>query len=118
MRKIIFPLAALAVPARDLPQARPAYLDQVPPLTLPEDLRPEEVDGQLRLLLASPACASRRWFYDQYDGTVRGNTLLHQGEADAGLIRVEGTPKALAVTCDGNSRLAPEPISLPFPEYA
>jgi len=103
---IDLPLAALAVPARDLPQARPGYLDQVSPLTLPEDLRPEEVDGQLRLLLASPACASRRWFYDQYDGTVRGNTLLHQGEADAGLIRVEGTPKALAVTCDGNSRLA------------
>ena len=100
------PALASAAPARDLPQARPAYLDAVTPLTLPEDLRPEEVDGQLRLLLASPACAGRGWFYDQYDGTVRGNTLLHQGEADAGLIRVEGTPKALALTCDGNSRLA------------
>jgi phosphoribosylformylglycinamidine synthase len=64
------------------------------------------VDAQLRRLLASPTIASKRWIFEQYDGTVRGNTLLRQGDADAGLIRVKGTAKAIAMKSDCNSRFA------------
>jgi len=100
----IQPLAD-AAPKYDRPQARPAYLDELD-RPLPEALAPGAVDAQLRRLLASPTIASKRWIFEQYDGTVRGNTLLRQGEADAGLIRVKGTGKAVAMKSDCNSRYA------------
>jgi phosphoribosylformylglycinamidine synthase len=62
--------------------------------------------AQLRQLLASPTIASKHWIFQQYDGTVRGNTLLRQGDGDAGLIRVKGTAKAVAMKSDCNSRYA------------
>ena len=101
----IQPLAD-AAPKYDRPQARPAYLDEVNAMPMPTDLKPREVDAQLRALLASPTIASKRWIFEQYDGTVRGNTLLRQGEADAGLIRVKETSKAIAMKSDCNSRFA------------
>jgi phosphoribosylformylglycinamidine synthase len=101
----IQPLAD-AAPKYDRPQSRPAYLDEAARRPMPADLGPEEVDAQLRRLLASPTIASKRWIFEQYDGTVRGNTLLRQGEADAGLIRVKGTAKAIAMKSDCNSRFA------------
>jgi phosphoribosylformylglycinamidine synthase len=101
----IQPLAD-AAPKYDRPQSRPAYLDEAARRPMPADLGPEEVDAQLRRLLASPTIASKRWIFEQYDGTVRGNTLLRQGEADAGLIRVKGTGKAIAMKSDCNGRFA------------
>ncbi|MDR3671764.1 MAG: phosphoribosylformylglycinamidine synthase subunit PurL [Holophaga sp.] len=100
----IQPLAD-AAPKYDRPQARPGYLDQLD-RPLPGDLRPEEVPACLRQILASPTIASKRWIFEQYDGTVRSNTLLRQGEADAGLIRVKGTAKGIAMKSDCNSRYA------------
>jgi phosphoribosylformylglycinamidine synthase len=101
----IQPLAD-AAPKYDRPQARPAYLDPVNATPNPGDLSLGEVEAQLRSLLASPTIASKRWIFEQYDGTVRGNTLLRQGEGDAGLIRVKGTGKAIAMKSDCNSRFA------------
>ena len=101
----IQPLAD-AAPRYDRPQARPTYLDETLARPMPADLAPAEVDAQLRTLLASPTIASKRWIFEQYDGTVRGNTLLRQGDGDAGLIRVKGTQKAIAMKSDCNSRYA------------
>jgi phosphoribosylformylglycinamidine synthase len=101
----IRPLAD-AAPKYDRPQQRPAYLDEIASLALPGDLHTEEVDGQLRRLLASPTIASKHWVYEQYDGSIRDNTLLRQGDADAGLIRIKGTAKAVAMKSDCNSRYA------------
>jgi len=54
-------------------------------------------------LLASPTIASKRWVYRQYDHMVRTNTLVLAGMG-AGVIRVKGTARALAVSTDGNGR--------------
>ena len=107
-RVIDLPIQPLAdaAPKYDRPQTRPAYLDEVNARPLPGDLRPEDVEAQTRALLASPTIASKRWIFEQYDGTVRGNTLLRQGDGDAGLIRVKDTTKAVAMKSDCNSRYA------------
>jgi phosphoribosylformylglycinamidine synthase len=55
-------------------------------------------------LLQSPTIASKRWVYEQYDTTVRTNTVLGPGPGDAAVIRVRGTRKALAVKTDCNGR--------------
>ena len=55
-------------------------------------------------LLASPTIASKRWIYRQYDYMVRTNTIVLAG-LGAGVVRVKGTTRALAMSVDGNGRL-------------
>jgi phosphoribosylformylglycinamidine synthase subunit PurL len=54
-------------------------------------------------LLGSPNIASRRWVYEQYDSTVRTNTVVGPG-GDAGVLRIRGTNKGIAATVDCNGR--------------
>lgn len=54
-------------------------------------------------LLASPNYTSRRWVFEQYDTQVMADTVRRPG-ADAGVVRVHGTPKALAFTSDVTPR--------------
>jgi phosphoribosylformylglycinamidine synthase len=56
-----------------------------------------------RRLLASPGIASKRWVYRQYDHMVRTNTLSLPGMG-AAVVRVKGTPRALAMSVDCNAR--------------
>jgi phosphoribosylformylglycinamidine synthase len=53
--------------------------------------------------LASPTIASKRWVYRQYDHMVRTNTLVLPGMG-AGVVRVKGTRRALALSVDCNGR--------------
>jgi phosphoribosylformylglycinamidine synthase len=57
----------------------------------------------LRRLLDTPAVASKRWVYEQYDSTVQASTIIGPG-GDAALVRVPETRFALALTTDCNSR--------------
>jgi phosphoribosylformylglycinamidine synthase len=98
-----------AAPKYDRPRQRPGYLDAATAAPLPADLKPAEVERTLRQLLAAPTVASKRWIFEQYDGTVRSNTLLGMGRGDAGIIRVkdekgQDTGKAVAMSSDCNSR--------------
>jgi phosphoribosylformylglycinamidine synthase subunit PurL len=54
-------------------------------------------------LLASPTIGSKRWVYRQYDHMVRTNTLNMPGQG-AGVVRIKGTDRALALSVDGNGR--------------
>lgn len=58
--------------------------------------------ADLLKLMTSPALASRRWIAEQYDSQVGGDTLQTGG--DAGVVRVHGTKKALAITTDCTPR--------------
>jgi phosphoribosylformylglycinamidine synthase subunit PurL len=64
---------------------------------------PADLGETLRLLLASPNIANKRWVYRQYDSTVRTNTAVGPG-SDAAVVRVKGTEKALAMAVDCNGR--------------
>jgi len=66
--------------------------------------RPDTADvgGDLLKLLVSPNLSSRRWIYQQYDSQVGADTLQTGG--DAGVVRVPGTKKALAITTDCTPR--------------
>ncbi len=54
-------------------------------------------------LLSSPNLASKEWVYRQYDHMVRTNTVVLPG-ADAAVVRIKETRKALAIALDGNGR--------------
>ncbi len=70
----------------------------------PLDTIPDSNDpgADLLTLIASPNLASRRWISEQYDSQVMGDTLQTGG--DAGVVRVHGTNKALAITTDCTPR--------------
>jgi phosphoribosylformylglycinamidine synthase len=76
------------------------------PPTKPSAVRrqnPTDFGALLVHFLASPNLASKEWVYRQYDHMVRTNTVQLPG-ADAAVIRVKGTDKAIAMTLDGNGR--------------
>jgi phosphoribosylformylglycinamidine synthase subunit PurL len=90
------------------PMAEPEYLREVQTLNL--DALGRAGDGlqavathQLLALLTSPTIASKKWIYRQYDHMVRTNTINMPG-LGAGVVRIKGTGRALAMSVDGNGR--------------
>jgi len=74
---------------------------------MPEHIRLSENGGfslQLKSLLASPNICSKRWVWQQYDHMVQTNTVEAPGAGDAGVIRIKGSKRGLAMALDGNSR--------------
>lgn len=59
----------------------------------------------LKMLLASPNICSKHWVYEQYDHMVRTNTAILPG-ADAAVVRVKETRRAISMCLDGNGRFA------------
>jgi len=58
----------------------------------------------LKQLLASPNICGKRWVWQQYDHMVQTNTVEAPGAGDAGVIRIKGTERGLAMALDGNGR--------------
>ncbi len=63
----------------------------------------DDLTETLKDLLQRPTIASKEWVYNQFDTQARSNTVVAPG-ASAGVIRVAGTNKGLAMTSDCNSR--------------
>ncbi len=84
-------------------EREPEYLRKIKDVSISTIPEPPDYDDVLKILLASPTISSKRWVYEQYDHMVRTDTVLRPG-GDAAVIRIKGTEKAIALTCDGNSR--------------
>jgi phosphoribosylformylglycinamidine synthase II len=66
-------------------------------------LQLSDQNAALLALLGSPTIASKKWIYRQYDHMVRTNTINLPG-LGAGVVRIKGTERALAMSVDGNGR--------------
>src|ERR1700722_16160987 len=62
-----------------------------------------DLNGDLLALLSSADLCSKRWIWQQYDSTVRTNTLAGPG-GDAAIIRIKETGSSIAMSLDGNGR--------------
>src|SRR5437588_914183 len=109
---------AAEIPAHPLAEEGPVYNR---PLTKPAPRKETAADWfqfapegtnltqNLLKLLASPAIASKRWITEQYDTSVRTNTLAGPGAGDAAIVRIKDpktneVTRALALSTDGNGR--------------
>ncbi|UCH10312.1 MAG: phosphoribosylformylglycinamidine synthase subunit PurL [Fidelibacterota bacterium] len=90
-------------PQYTMPAEKPAYLEQVKPLDIESLPEPKNYNRTLLRLLSRPNIAHKGFVFEQYDSTIRTNTMLGPG-ADAAIIRVKGTHKALSLCTDGNGR--------------
>jgi phosphoribosylformylglycinamidine synthase len=95
-----------------------ALADEAPKYDRPHDTKPhrrapleapahisasKDLNGDLLKLVASPDLCSKRWIWEQYDYTVRTNTLVGPG-SDAAVVRVKETGTSIAMSLDGNGR--------------
>ncbi len=90
------------------PLARPAAQDALQAADPAPQLRDKfpagaDLAGELLALLASPTIADKTWVSRQYDHQLFLNTVVGPG-ADAAVLRVKGTSKALALSTDGKAR--------------
>jgi phosphoribosylformylglycinamidine synthase len=77
------------------------------PREMPEDVKLGETrdfTAHLEQLLASPNICGKRWVWQQYDHMVQTNTVEAPGAGDAGVIRIKGSRRGLAMALDGNGR--------------
>jgi phosphoribosylformylglycinamidine synthase len=109
---------AAEIPAHPLAEEGPVYQRPIsqPPLRreTPADWFSFSTEGSdftanFVKVLSSPAIASKRWITEQYDTSVRTNTLAGPGASDAAVIRIKDpetgvVKRALALATDGNSR--------------
>jgi phosphoribosylformylglycinamidine synthase len=63
-----------------------------------------DLTDDLKHLLASPNICGKRWVWQQYDHMVQTNTVEAPGAGDAGVIRIKGSQRGLAMALDGNGR--------------
>jgi phosphoribosylformylglycinamidine synthase II len=63
-----------------------------------------DLTDSLKRLLASPNICGKRWVWQQYDHMVQTNTVEAPGAGDAGVIRIKGSNRGLAMALDGNGR--------------
>src|SRR6266571_1355597 len=109
---------AAEIPAHPLAEEGPVYQRPIaapaPRIETEKDwfaFAPEGSDltANFVKLLASPAIASKRWITEQYDTSVRTNTLAGPGASDAAVVRIKdpktgAVKRALALATDGNGR--------------
>jgi phosphoribosylformylglycinamidine synthase len=96
------------IPSRPLADEAPLY-DR--PYTKPYRTAPMEppdfvssnLQADLEALLTSGDLCSKRWIWEQYDYTVRTNTLAGPG-TDAAIVRIKDTNTSVAMSLDGNGR--------------
>src|SRR5947208_8636179 len=109
---------AAEIPAHPLAEEGPVYHRPIaapsPRIQTEKDwfaFAPEgaNLTANLGKLLASPAIASKRWITEQYDTSVRTNTLAGPGASDAAVVRIKDpktgvVKRSLALSPDGNGR--------------
>ena len=104
---------AAEIPAHALAEEGPRYerpilkpaAESIPSAPLVEFvLERSDLTPNFCQLLASPAIASKKWITEQYDSMILTNTRIGPGAGDAGVVRLKGTKRALAIKTDGNGR--------------
>ncbi|MGH2729239.1 MAG: phosphoribosylformylglycinamidine synthase subunit PurL, partial [Actinomycetota bacterium] len=89
-------------PSYERPAARPEWLDRVQSGP-PGDDAPADLAAAFFAVLGSPAVASKRWIWEQYDHMIWLGTVRGPG-SDAAVVRLAGTDITVALAVDGPGR--------------
>lgn len=99
-------LVTASVPQYRWPEERPSDFETRNSFDLNDLAEPEDLSATWLALISSINLCSRRPVYNQYDSTVRTNTVVHPG-GDAAVIRIKSKSKmrekGIAMTLDCNS---------------
>ena len=90
-------------PQYDMPYKVPLYLNEINIYNVDKYELLNDLNSNLLELLSNPNIASKSYVYNQYDSTVRTNTVLGPG-SDSAVIRIKNTKKGLSVSTDCNGK--------------
>ncbi|MBY0448905.1 MAG: phosphoribosylformylglycinamidine synthase subunit PurL, partial [Hyphomonadaceae bacterium] len=94
----------LTLLADEAPKYERPFVAPASPAPLPlEGVEKRPLAPLLQRLLSCPDMASKRWIWEQYDRHVQANTVADSG-GDAAIVRLDGSNRALAMTCDVTPR--------------
>src|SRR5215213_9646211 len=82
----------------------PAYFAEIKKFNIGQVKEPKELKGIAERIIQIPSIASKKWITIQYDSMVGTANASTNTPADAAIVLVKETGKALAVTTDCNSR--------------
>ena len=98
------PVLANSAPMYERPWTEPKKHSKILPEWVPGPKDgPNAILGTLKDMMGGAHLSSRRWIWEQYDHMVMGDTIGRPG-GDAGVVRVHGTKKGLAISCDVTPR--------------
>jgi phosphoribosylformylglycinamidine synthase II len=99
------PNRALAdeAPLYDRPHTKPYRPVPMNAPAIPSRATGNAIKSDLIALLSSGDICSKRWIWEQYDHTVRTNTIEGPG-SDAAIVRIKETGTSIAMALDGNAR--------------
>jgi phosphoribosylformylglycinamidine synthase len=81
----------------------PSYFRELAAFNINNIPEPDIAEA-IEKLVNSHNIASKRWIYEQYDSMVGTRNMTTNMPADAGVVNLKGTSKALLMTVDCNSR--------------
>jgi len=82
----------------------PAYYQDYQKFSIDDVPEPDDYAEVAKFLLSHPNIASKQWVSEQYDSMIGTGTTTTNFPSDAGVVRIKGTDKAIAVTVDCNAR--------------
>ena len=89
-------------PQYDMPSIKPKYIENSNNFNINNLNDSSYSDNQILIkLLSSLNITSKQYIYNQYDSTVRTNTVVGPG-SDAAVVRIKGTNKSLSISTDCN----------------
>ncbi len=90
-------------PVYDRDFEKPAYIDGLKDYNSSNIDAPSDLRTVASLVFESPILLSKKWIYEQYDSTVRTNTVTTLQPSDGAIIRIKENNKAISATVDCNS---------------
>jgi phosphoribosylformylglycinamidine synthase II len=95
------------IPICSLADDAPMYVRPIKTRKVDKNLTPQKTNISFKeiilKILNSPNICSKKWVWEQYDRTIMANTIDKPG-GNAGIVRIEGTDKALSLSCDVTPR--------------
>ena len=91
-------------PIYDREYTEPAYYQRYKKFNINDIAQPSDINEVITTLINNPNIASKKWVIDQYDTMVGTGNMSTNMPADAGIVNLKGTDKALALTVDCNAR--------------
>lgn len=90
-------------PVYERSQQKPKYLNKIGHYKLNKVKSPNDYLQTAWKLFSSPNVVSKRWIYEQCDSNAGINNLSLNRPADAAVVRIKDTRRALALTIDCNA---------------
>lgn len=91
-------------PVYERKYTEPAYYKKKDDFSIDQVKEPSDHGQVARFLLGCHNIASKKWVIDQYDTMVGTKNMTTNRPADAGIVNLKGSRKALAMTVDCNAR--------------